>query len=92
MLIRHPAQTNIKHYHTISNHNWGVSTRAVCDPLYYAFINKIDRNGTSTESKLGNVKNKARKTTLHNNLNYVRICKKNKKQKKKLLLREIDNP
>ena len=34
-----------------SNLNWGVSTRAVCDPLYYAFINRMDGNNTTNRMK-----------------------------------------
>ena len=43
ILIRYPPQT--------SNLNWSVSTRAVCDPLYYAFINRMDGNNTTNRMK-----------------------------------------
>ena len=51
ILIRCPAQTNIKHLSCNKNLNWGVSTRAVCDPLYYAFINRMDGNNTTNRMK-----------------------------------------
>ena len=51
ILIRYPAQTNIKYLSCNKQPHWGVSTRAVCDPLYYAFINKMDGNNTTNRMK-----------------------------------------
>ena len=58
----------------MSNHNWDVSTRAVCsDPLNCAFINKMDGNDTINGMKTRKCEKYSKKTTLQNDLNYARI-------------------
>ena len=42
----------LKSYRVISNHLWGVSKRAVCDPLYYVFTSKIHDNKSTNTQKV----------------------------------------
>ena len=59
--------------YVISNHKWGVSTRAVSDSLYYAFINKMDGNDITNRIKTRKFKKYSKKTSLQNDLNYAPI-------------------
>ena len=51
----------------------GLSTRAMCDPVYYAFINKMDGNDTKNRMKTLKCTKYNKKTTLQNDLNYAHI-------------------